>query len=1306
MLDFLTPTGEACIYAIFGVLTVMSLSTAFFMSYRSSVMKRVKDNADEWGKELIFHSPDDSPRRFLQYGYRSSVVGSCVVYSWIVMPLVGYVIMAYCAMYPFGPIYEVPKAFGSWDGIMFPWCVLFTVVHVLLGIMSKFYQALRARSLMPVDSLYDATHVVIDEDFSVDEEAVEDPDEEGLGSLLHQMRGRYQKAKSRAVVPIQEEDNGTRYISYTCVRYVYKEDEDCFFPEGIQELTPQECHERVRRGGLTHEEAADALARCGTNAIHVHVPSVVEALATEFFDFTYIFNSIGTWSYIGYSAWNIGYFWLLMIIGSGLYRALGIIRPNIKKIREMAEMEQESEVLREGKWVTVDVSEIALGDVVKIQDGNDVMLPVDGTLTAGSLVVNESMLTGEPMPIAKAPVDNSGNATVTPKLNVAYAGTLSLESTGPGEGKSIIVATNIGALTTRGQLVRMVLFPTTVKFKYNDQLPLVYALLCVYMVFLIIILTFFTDMGSVNATYMSVLNTVAMCISPMLPVSLVMGQSVSATRLEDKTKFDIKCLQPGRIPIAGKISTMVFDKTGTITKGGMDFAAVIPVAQSRFGNRVDFDYNDPESDANAKRVADNRVVPDILRHALATCHTVKQLQDGRLVGNSVECAMVRTCGWKLDPPRVVSSATGETLTVVRQLEFDHHRMTSGAVAMNAQGGLEVFIKGSYEKIQQVSNPPSVPADYTKVTSDCAKQNYYTLGIATKMLPPGYSPQQIADMPRDELERGVDICGLLLFRNEIKIDSAEAIQQLRDGGIRSVICTGDNELTGIAIGRLCGIVQTRRCLKGDVVNGQLVWTDPDDDYSGPVSPDTDQSCQLAVTYKAWRHLLKEKNQLGEIWTRLVVFARMKPDDKINVVKYLQGRGLVVGMAGDGGNDCGGLRAAHAGIALSDAEASMVSPFSTGRLGEGSPDITLCTVPDLIREGRACLATNLATFQYFMVYSFTLTALRTFLVVYATLSMGEWVWMTMDVAIGICMMYFMTQSGAADQLASYRPTATLLGPRTLAGIFFPVFTGLLAFFIALGALWSTDWYDYLNPTKDIHVLPKDWMRKGDNYDSAIGMLVLITTLTTTAYVNTYGGLFRENIIKNIGLNVFYFAFCALLFFLTMTEPNTLSCIFRVNCDTNSSLGCGDIPIMAQYSAGGTGGCFLGPQVQVWQDYASSVQPQWSGVNGSYWQPKPDQNCLPDAIVLKEYPYDDTMITTGMDRTFPNCYGPNNCFSPGFKWTVAAILLIFIGANHFFTKFVLLGPVAAKLRARQRAEDGSNYGPLAAGADSSEEDSAWSE
>eukprot|EP00415_Alexandrium_ostenfeldii_P001984 UN1984 len=146
----------------------------------------------------------------------------------------------------------------------------------------------------------------------------------------------------------------------------------------------------------------------------------------------------------------------------------------------------------------------------------------------------------------------------------------------------------------------MVLFPSSVRFKYNDQLPTVYFIMFLYMVFLTLLYVFFVHLGTWVALYLLVINTAAMTLNPMLPVSMVMGQSVSAKRLASTHK--INCLQPGRIPIAGKISTMVFDKTGTITKEGMDFDSVIPIVDGAFCDKVEFDSADPESVANREQL--------------------------------------------------------------------------------------------------------------------------------------------------------------------------------------------------------------------------------------------------------------------------------------------------------------------------------------------------------------------------------------------------------------------------------------------------------------------------------------------------------------------------------------------------------------------------------------------------------------------------------------------------------------------------------------------------------------------------------
>jgi cation-transporting ATPase 13A3/4/5 len=76
--------------------------------------------------------------------------------------------------------------------------------------------------------------------------------------------------------------------------------------------------------------------------------------------------------------------------------------------------------------------------------------------------------------------------------------------------------------------------------------------------------------------------------------------------------------------------------------------------------------------------------------------------------------------------------------------------------------------------------------------------------------------------------------------------------------------------------------------------------------------------------------------------------------LQIVKQFIENGLIVSMCGDGGNDCGALRAAHVGIALSDAEASIVSPFT-------GVNKSCMSVVDVLIEGRSCLASAFASYK---------------------------------------------------------------------------------------------------------------------------------------------------------------------------------------------------------------------------------------------------------------------------------------------------------------------------------------------------------
>ena len=117
-------------------------------------------------------------------------------------------------------------------------------------------------------------------------------------------------------------------------------------------------------------------------------------------------------------------------------------------------------------------------------------------------------------------------------------------------------------------------------------------------------------------------------------------------------------------------------------------------------------------------------------------------------------------------------------------------------------------------------------------------------------------------------------------------------------------------------------------------------------------------ELVMLGEIWRGLGEAERE--NLLPNIRIFARTSPDDKLKVVEQYISKGLVVAMCGDGGNDCGALRAAHVGIALSDAEASIVSPF-TGL------DRSCLGVVDVLLEGRACLSSAFTCYKYMLMYT---------------------------------------------------------------------------------------------------------------------------------------------------------------------------------------------------------------------------------------------------------------------------------------------------------------------------------------------------
>ncbi|KAK9708552.1 hypothetical protein K7432_009565 [Basidiobolus ranarum] len=707
--------------------------------------------------------------------------------------------------------------------------------------------------------------------------------------------------------------------------------------------------------------------------------------------------------------------------------------------------------------------------------------------------------------------------------------------------KVTALVTRTGTSTDKGQLVRRILFPNPISFIFDQQLKIVMLVLLIWGLVCFICSIWLGGTGGIASWFYGMF-AISQIISPLLPAALVVGQTVAAKRLRDKKIF---CVDLPRIIIAGKVQMFCFDKTGTLTKEGLEFYGVQPVDgyEERIGQNLE--QSKLQFGPHTEAFTD---ISSLLKVGLATCHSVTQV-DEQLIGNPVDIEMFRSTKWQLqdqpehgfvDSIRSTDDPNGQLIHVVKRFEFIHARASmSVAVLDPVTEHVHIFVKGSFEKVKELSNPASVPADYDDMANKLAMEGCYVLAMAHCDLGK-IDPATVRSLSREQLESNIDFMGLVLFKNMLKPDTKEAIIELKEGDTRTLMITGDTALTGIYIARACEMIPpNNRVLLGDVNrDGNVAWVDVDTgavaDVEQALSNKHTYPVELAVTARAF-NILCDTDQIRRLLLDIRVFARMKPHDKVECVQLHMERG-VTAMCGDGGNDCGALRASHVGIALSDAEASIVSPFS-------SSFRSIMSCVELLKQGRAALATSFAGYKYLIMYGQTMSFMKIF-TFYFSMTPSQNVWILIDAFITVGLSWAISQSKPAKRLANSRPTARILGPETLSSVLGLIVINHLFVIGAYSFLRKQPFY-LCNEFDSSTVDYAKWWLLGDNYEAEVSALVALFQFVNSAFIFNLGYKFRARWYRNYALIFLWAAFVVIVSYVELADPNRFGCIFRFNC-----------------------------------------------------------------------------------------------------------------------------------------------------------------
>ncbi|KAF9263238.1 hypothetical protein L218DRAFT_959259 [Marasmius fiardii PR-910] len=929
----------------------------------------------------------------------------------------------------------------------------------------------------------------------------------------------------------------------------------------------------------------------GNNAIDIEGKSTLSLLVDEVIHPFYVFQiaSVILWSLDDYYYYA---FCIAVISIASITITLIDTKKTIARMREMSRFSCKVDVLVDGSWIEKNSTELVPGDLINLSSSQLSIVPSDLFLLSGDAIVNESMLTGESVPVSKIPVKDDellkwkGGKAENPKTFL-YGGTKIVRIRGSMSVDSSIgrpalaLVTRTGFNTTKGALVRSMLFPKPIGFKfYRDSMRFVGVLTGIALLGFSFSAANFVRIGVPwHTIIIRALDLITVVVPPALPATLSIGTSFAIGRLR---KSGIFCISPTRVNIAGKVNVCCFDKTGTLTEDGLDILGARAIDRNghRFGELLEDIHDLPLGNDRASFL-----------HALATCHSLKKVE-GEMVGDPLDVKMFEFTKWTLEEGHAVSGTgvikdkTGAVreqtslvqtvvrppgsaqfrledalkgtkkhahfleLGVIRTFEFvSALRRMSVIVKRLRSASMEIYVKGAPEVMAEICEKDSFPQDYDDLLSYYTKRGYRVIAMAGKSVE-GLSWLKAQRMKREQAESKLRFLGLVIFENKIKPGTAPAIQALRSAHLACRMITGDNPLTAVSVARECGLINpaahvfSPAFIIGDSTSpdSRLEWSSMDepswklDSYSlkpllAPPHYTVDEDdlgyhdYSLVISGDVFRWMVNYAplETMQRLLVKAQIFARMSPDEKNEIVERLQALGYTVLMAGDGANDCAALKAADVGVSLSEAEASVAAPFTSS-----TPDIG-CVI-ELIKEGRAALVTSFSCFKYMALYSLIQFTSVTLLYSFAS-SLGDFQFLYIDLFIIIPVAVTMGRTLPFPRIHPKRPTASLVSKRVLASIIGQIV--LTSAVQTWAYLWVQDqeWYEP-PPAPD----PNEGSNQleSQNFENSVLFLVSCFQYILVAAIFSIGPPYRKPMYTNATLMLALFVLSSFNLLVLLAPP----------------------------------------------------------------------------------------------------------------------------------------------------------------------------
>ena len=468
-------------------------------------------------------------------------------------------------------------------------------------------------------------------------------------------------------------------------------------------------------------------------------------------------------------------------------------------------------VIRNGETVKIPGREIVIGDIVLINEGD--RIPADGILIHGTnLSVDESMLTGESIPVSKDTLAQESSSQV-------FSGTLVVQGSGKLEVTAIGIHTEFGKIGK--SLQQIVQDPTRLQKEMKvliRNLFIIGGFLSVLVVF-----AFYLTRGDFIASLLSGLASAMAILPEEFPVVLTIFLAIGAWRLSQQNVLTRK---PSAIETLGSATVLCSDKTGTITQNNMVLSTLIKehfvIEKNEFEENIE----------NIEELIFTAILaspPESIDPMERAIYAVK---------------------------KTLPSSQSPSFTLLKEYPLSKDLFAMTRVLEDENGQLYVGTKGAPEAILELCHI----SDEEKIhllskVKMLAKRGQRILGVAK-------GKGENREFPASQKDFSFEFMGFLGFEDPIRPEVPEAIKQCYSAGIKVIMITGDYPETAKNIGKQAGLNEQDEILTG--------------------------------------HDLKNlsESELKEKIKHVNIFARIIPEQKLQIIKALKANGEVVAMTGDG------------------------------------------------------------------------------------------------------------------------------------------------------------------------------------------------------------------------------------------------------------------------------------------------------------------------------------------------------------------------------------------------------------------------